>query len=64
MRVYIRAIWLQGVESERCPGFSRSMEAGRPVFTGAESTLADGEFECEQHVRRVRDRGGESLGFC
>mgnify|MGYP003574266398 CR=1 FL=1 len=31
-----------GAESERCASFTTSMEAGRPVYTKAASTLADG----------------------
>lgn len=32
----------QGVESERCPSFKASIEAGKPIYTKACSTLADG----------------------
>ncbi|XP_076057757.1 uncharacterized protein LOC143035096 [Oratosquilla oratoria] len=31
-----------GAESERCASFSEAMKAGRPVYTKAETTLADG----------------------
>ncbi|PNF22306.1 L-threonine ammonia-lyase [Cryptotermes secundus] len=31
-----------GVESVRCASFSRALEAGKPVYTPIESTLADG----------------------
>jgi len=31
-----------GVESERCASFSRALNAGKPVYTPIESTLADG----------------------
>lgn len=30
------------VESEQCPSFSAAMEAGRPVYTAAQPSLADG----------------------
>lgn len=33
---------VQGVESERCASFSAALKNGRPVYTKAESTLADG----------------------
>ncbi|KAF5298753.1 hypothetical protein FQR65_LT09622 [Abscondita terminalis] len=32
----------QGVESERCPSFSRAIEANKPVYVEIESTLSDG----------------------
>jgi threonine dehydratase len=32
----------QGVESERCPSFTAALKAGKPVYTPASSTLADG----------------------
>lgn len=32
----------QGVESERCAGFSKALEAGKPVPVAIDSTLADG----------------------
>lgn len=32
----------QGVESERCPSFSKAMKAGKPVRVPIQSTLADG----------------------
>ena len=32
----------QGAESERCASFTASLEAGKPVYTKAHSTLADG----------------------
>lgn len=35
-------IMLIGVESERCPGFSHAMNAGKPTYTSTSSTLADG----------------------
>ncbi|KAK5647924.1 hypothetical protein RI129_002816 [Pyrocoelia pectoralis] len=31
-----------GVESERCPSFSKAVEAGKPVYVNIESTLSDG----------------------
>jgi threonine dehydratase len=31
-----------GVESEKCASFTASLEAGRPIYTKASSTLADG----------------------
>lgn len=31
-----------GVESERCASFTTSLEAGKPIYTKASSTLADG----------------------
>ncbi|XP_074641812.1 L-threonine ammonia-lyase-like [Tubulanus polymorphus] len=31
-----------GVESERCPSFTTSLKAGKPTYTKASSTLADG----------------------
>ena len=34
---------LQGVESERCASFTASMEAGKPIYTQAASTIADGK---------------------
>ena len=34
----------QGVESERCASFTASMEAGKPIYTKAHSTLADGKL--------------------
>ncbi len=37
------ADFLQGVESERCPSFTMSLEAGCPTYTNAHSTLADGK---------------------
>lgn len=30
------------MESDRCPGFTKSWEAGKPVRVEVESTLADG----------------------
>ena len=33
----------QGVESERCASFTASLEAGKPIYTKASSTLADGK---------------------
>ena len=33
---------LQAVESEQCPSFSKAMEEGRPVYTDANPSLADG----------------------
>lgn len=33
---------LQGVESEKCPSFSKAMERGEPVKVKIEPTLADG----------------------
>lgn len=35
-------IMLIGVESERCPGFSHAMNAGKSTYTSTSSTLADG----------------------
>jgi len=35
---------IKGVESERCASFSAALEAGRPVHTAAQPTLADGNF--------------------
>ena len=35
---------IKGVESERCPSFSAALEAGKPVHTAAQPTLADGSF--------------------
>ena len=32
----------QGVESEQCPSFTRSLEAGYPVLVKPKPTLADG----------------------
>lgn len=32
----------QGVESEKCPSFSKAMECGQPVSVPIEPTLADG----------------------
>ena len=40
---YLGCVFFQGVESEKCASFSRSMEAGKPVYTKASSTLADGK---------------------
>ena len=34
--------YFQGVESEKCKSFSAAMDAGKPVYTKAESSLADG----------------------
>ena len=31
-----------GVESERCASFSSALKIGQPIYTKAESTLADG----------------------
>lgn len=31
-----------GVESERCCSFSNALKAGQPMYTKADSTLADG----------------------
>lgn len=31
-----------GAESERCASFSSALKAGKPVYTKADSTLADG----------------------
>ncbi|OWF34823.1 uncharacterized protein LOC110443690 isoform X2 [Mizuhopecten yessoensis] len=36
------AVQIIGVESETCPSFSAAMKAGKPVYTNATSTLADG----------------------
>lgn len=33
---------VQGVESEKCPGFTRSLEAGVPVKVDVEPSIADG----------------------
>lgn len=33
---------MQGVESEKCPSFSRALEHGKPTKTNLEPTLADG----------------------
>ncbi|XP_060600742.1 L-threonine ammonia-lyase-like [Ruditapes philippinarum] len=33
---------IYGVESEKCPSFTRAMEANKPVYTETHSTLADG----------------------
>lgn len=34
--------YFKSAESERCPGFHNSMLNGKPTYTKAESTLADG----------------------
>lgn len=31
-----------GVESERCASFSEALKHGKPIYTKADSTLADG----------------------
>lgn len=41
---------LQGVESERCASFSAALEAGKPVYTGTQATLADGKAICLQQI--------------
>lgn len=35
-------IWIQGVESEKCPSFSKALEHGKPVNVSIDPTLADG----------------------
>lgn len=36
------ALCLKGVESEKCPSFSKAMDSGRPILTALRPTLADG----------------------
>ena len=35
-------VLIYGAESVKCPSFSAAMKAGKPVYTKASSTLADG----------------------
>ena len=42
--ICIYFIFSQGVESERCASFTAALEAGKPVYTKAHSTLADGLY--------------------
>ena len=37
-------IYVQGVESERCASLSEAMKAGKPIYTAAKPTLADGKI--------------------
>jgi threonine dehydratase len=38
----ISAADLQGVESDKCPSFSKALEHGGPIYTPNRATLADG----------------------
>ena len=39
---FYKNLFLQGVESEQCPGFSESLRAGEPVKVTPKPSLADG----------------------
>ncbi|EDS35312.1 threonine dehydratase/deaminase [Culex quinquefasciatus] len=34
--------WINGVESEKCPSFTKALENGAPIYTPNKETLADG----------------------
>lgn len=38
----IKTIFLQGVETENCPGFSNALKHGGPIYTPSSPSLADG----------------------
>lgn len=41
-RYYYECFYSKGVESDRCPSFSKALAAGKPTPVNIQSTLADG----------------------